>query len=62
VNAGAVGLMAGVTWQLGREAIVDVPTALVALGAAAVLFRFRINSGWAVLAGGALGLLVTFFR
>lgn len=62
VNVGAVGLMAGVAWQLGREAIVDVSTALFALGAVAVLFRFKLNSGWVVLAGAALGLLVTVVR
>ncbi|HET9722288.1 MAG TPA: chromate efflux transporter [Actinomycetota bacterium] len=57
VNAGAIGLMAGVTWQLGREAIVDVPTALLALAAAVVLFRWKVNSGWLVLAGAVLGLV-----
>jgi chromate transporter len=62
VNVGAVGLMAGVAWQLGRQAIVDVPTALFAVGAAAVLFAFSPNSGWVVLAGAALGLLVTAVR
>jgi hypothetical protein len=31
VAVGAVDLMAGVTWQLRRQAIVDVPTALIAL-------------------------------
>jgi chromate transporter len=62
VNVGAVGLMAGVGWQLGSEAIVDVPTALFALGAAVVLFRFDLNSGWVVLFGGALGLLVAAIR
>jgi chromate transporter len=62
VNVAAVGLMAGVTWQLGREAITDVPTALLALGAAAVLFRLKVNSGWVVLAGALLGLLITAVR
>lgn len=62
VNVGAVGLMARVAWQLGREAIGDVSTALFALGAVAVLFRFKLNSGWVVLAGAALGLLVTVVR
>ncbi|HEU4528403.1 MAG TPA: chromate efflux transporter [Actinomycetota bacterium] len=59
VNAGAIGLMAGVTWQLGRDAIVDVPTALLAIAAAAVLFRWKLNSGWLILAGAALGLAAT---
>jgi chromate transporter len=59
VNVGAVALMAGVTWQLGREAIVDLPTGLITLGAGVALFRFKVNSGWLVLAGAALGLGVT---
>jgi chromate transporter len=62
VNIGAVGLMAGVTWQLGRQAIVDLPTALLAFAAMVILFRFSINSGWLVLAGAALGVVVTFVR
>jgi chromate transporter len=62
VNAAAVGLMAGVTWRLGREAIVDLPTGLIALGAAGVLFRFKLNSGWLVLAGAAVGLGVHLVR
>lgn len=59
VNAGAIGLMAGVTWQLGRDAIVDVPTALLTIAAAAVLIRWKLNSGWLILAGAALGLAAT---
>jgi chromate transporter len=62
VNAAAIGLMAGVTWQLGVQAIMDIPTALLSLGASVILFRFSINSGWAVLAGGILGLIVTVVR
>jgi len=56
VNVAALGLMAGVTWQLGRAAIFDWLTALLAIGAALVLFRFKINSAWLVLAGGVIGL------
>jgi chromate transporter len=56
VNVAALGLMAGVTWQLGRAAIVDWLTALLAVAAVIVLFRFRINSAWLVMAGGVVGL------
>jgi chromate transporter len=56
VNVAALGLMAGVTWQLGNAAIFDWLTALLAVAAVAVLFRFRINSAWLVLAGGVVGL------
>jgi chromate transporter len=57
VNVAALGLMAAVTWQLGREAIVDWLTLLLALLAAVALIRFRINSAWLVLAGGVVGLV-----
>jgi chromate transporter len=55
-NAAAVGLMAGVAWQLGQTSIVDVPTAVLALVAAALLIRWRVNSAWLVLGGGLAGL------
>jgi chromate transporter len=56
VNASALGLMAGVTWQLGRQAVVDAPTAIVAAVSFVVLWRFDINSAWLVAAGAAVGL------
>lgn len=58
VNVAALGLMAAVLWELGRAAVVDWPTALLAAAAAVLLFRFKINSAWLVLAGGAAGLLL----
>jgi chromate transporter len=57
VNVGALGLMAGVAWQLGRAAIVDWPTLGLAAISAFVLFRFRVNSAWILLAGGLVGLV-----
>lgn len=53
----AVGLMAGVAWELGRAAVVDWFTALLALVTALLLIRFRINSVWLVIGGGAAGIL-----
>ncbi|MBP8251981.1 MAG: chromate efflux transporter, partial [Herpetosiphon sp.] len=60
VNMAAVGLMAAVTWELGRAAIIDWFTALVAIAAAVALIRFKINSAWLVLAGGVLGLVAHY--
>jgi chromate transporter len=57
VNVGALGLMAGVTWQLGRAALVDWFTLILALVSVALIFGFKINSAWLVLGGGVLGLL-----
>ena len=62
VNAASVALMAAVSLQLGRAAIVDVPTALIALAGALLLFRFRLNSAWLVLAGGVIGAALQFLR
>jgi chromate transporter len=56
VNVAALGLMAGVTWELARAAIVDWRTALIGLVALGVLLRFKINSAWLVLGGGLAGL------
>lgn len=57
VNAAAIGLMAGVTWQLGRSAIVDWFTAALAVISAIVLFRWKINSAWLVLAGALIAVI-----
>lgn len=56
VNAASLGLMGGVTLQLGRAALVDVWTVLIAGGAAVALLRTRINSAWLVAGGAAIGL------
>ncbi|MDZ8054451.1 MAG: chromate transporter [Aulosira sp. ZfuVER01] len=56
VNAASLGLMAGVTYTLGRAAVVDWLTIIVAILSAIAVFRFKINSAWLVLAGGAIGL------
>lgn len=62
VNAAALGLMAAVTWQLGRASLVDPLTALMALAALGLLLRFKINSTWLILAGALVGLLVALAR
>lgn len=55
VNAAAVALMAVVALTLGRSAVIDVPTALLAAVAAVLLVRFKLNSAWLILAGAATG-------
>jgi chromate transporter len=62
VNVAAMGLMAAVTWLLGRDAIVDPLTATIAIAAAVLLIRFRVNSAWLVLAGAIVGLVVNQLR
>jgi chromate transporter len=57
VNAAALGLMAAVTWQLGRAAIVDGVTVALALLALGALVRLQLNSAWLVLGGAVIGFL-----
>jgi len=57
VNVVSLGLMAAVTWQLGRSSIIDPFTIALGLVAALLLFRFKINTAWLVLGGAAAGLV-----
>jgi chromate transporter len=59
VNVGAWALMAAVTLFLARAAIVDLTTTLLAVASAFILIRYRVNSAWLVLGGGAIGLAMT---
>ena len=53
VNVAALGLMAAVTWQLARSAIVDVFTGALAVLAGVLLILRGVNSAW-LIAGGAV--------
>lgn len=56
-NIASLGLMAGVTLQLGQVSLIDPLTILLALLSAFLLLRFKVNSVWLILGGGAAGLL-----
>ncbi len=56
VNVASLGLMAGVTWELGRSGIVDIFTIVLAVVSLVLVFRFKVNSVWLILGGGALGI------
>ncbi len=62
VNVAALALMAVVSWQLGRAALVDLATIVLAVAAAVLLLRYRANSAWLVLGGAAAGLIVSALR
>ncbi len=57
INVASLALMATVTWQLARTALVDARTVLAAL-LTAVLLRLKVNSAWLVLGGGLAGWLL----
>ena len=58
----SLALMGVVAWQLARAAVVDWPSAVLTLASAVLLLRFKLNSVWIVLGGGALGLLIAWLR
>ena len=57
VVAASLALMAVVTWQLGRAALVDWPTLALAGAAAVAMIRFKVNSMWLVLTAALAGLV-----
>jgi chromate transporter len=62
VNVASLSLMAVVTVQLGRAALVDAITILLATASALLLLRFKVNSTWLVLGGGIVGLTTHWLR
>jgi len=62
VNVSSLGLMAAVTWQLGRASLTGPLAILSACVSLLLLTRFRINSIWLILGGALLGLAQMVFR
>jgi chromate transporter len=58
VVAASLGLMAAVTVDLARQAIIDVPTAVLFIAAAVLLLRWRVNTTWLIVGGAVVGLLL----
>jgi chromate transporter len=56
VNVAALALMAAVTGQLARAALVDIFTAALAVLSLALLFQYKINSMWLIGLGAVCGL------
>jgi len=59
VNVASLALMAVVTATLARAAIRDLASAVIAVAAAVLLFRFKVSSTWLVLGGALAGLVAS---
>ena len=55
VNAASLALMLVVTYQLGRAALIDITTILLAVTSAVLILGFRVNSVWPILGGAVAG-------
>jgi chromate transporter len=60
VNVASLALMAVVTWELARTALIDVFTVATALACVVLLFRYRVNAGWLALGGALWGLALAW--
>lgn len=60
VNVASMALMALVTWELARTAMIDALTLATALAASALLFRWRVNAAWLALGGALWGLMLAW--
>jgi chromate transporter len=58
VNVAAIALMAAVTAQLAKAALVDPWTIALAVGSAVWLIRFRPHPLWLILTGAVSGLVI----
>lgn len=58
VNAAAVALMGFVGWQFARETVLNVPGIAIAVIAAILVMKFRVNSAWVVLGGAVAGMVM----
>lgn len=59
LNATALALMAGVSYQLALTAIVDPLTAAIAVIALVLLWKTKVNNAWLIAGGAAIGLART---
>jgi chromate transporter len=62
VTAAAAGAIAGACVVLGRRAIFDVPTALIALATFGILWRFKVPEPLLIAVAAGTGLLVFWLR
>jgi chromate transporter len=56
VNVASLGLMAAVTWELGRAGVIDWFTIVLAITALFLVFKYKVNSTWLILGGALLGI------
>jgi chromate transporter len=62
VNVAALALIAVVTWQLFRSAVVDWTTLFLCALSFFLLIRYRVNSVWLVLGGALAGVGATWLH
>jgi chromate transporter len=62
INIASLSLMTAVTFQLGGESLIDLPTILIGLISLGLLLRFKVNSTWLIAGGALAGMLAALFH
>jgi chromate transporter len=62
LTAAAIGAIGGACWVLGKKAIIDVPTAVIAVVALLLLLKTKIPEPLLILSAGLLGIAIYGFR
>jgi chromate transporter len=62
VVVASLALMVVVTYELGKAALIDLPTIGLALVSLLLLLRWKVNSAWLVLGGGLIGFLIATYK
>jgi chromate transporter len=59
VTAAAIGAIAGAVLVLGKRTLTDIPTVLIAISTAALLFKFKkLQEPFIILAAAVIGILI----
>src|SRR5688500_8864183 len=59
VTAAAIGAIAGAVLVLGKRTLTDIPTLLIAISAAAILFKFKkLQEPFIIIAAAGIGILI----
>lgn len=59
VTAAATGAIAGAAFVLGKRALIDIPTVIIALVTFGILTRFKVQEPLLILAAGAVGIALS---
>jgi chromate transporter len=62
VVVASLALMVVVTYELGKAALIDLPTIGLALVSSLLLLRWKVNSAWLVLGGALIGFLIATYK
>jgi chromate transporter len=56
VTVASLGLMAGAAIDIGRAALVDIFSTILALASLLLIFKYKVKTHWIILGGGIMGI------